>query len=95
MTTPQAPLNSPFGYRSTARAVIAGIDLTGQTALVTGGYSGLGTEVVRALAAAGAHVSIGARRPDAALNDLIGIDGQISVLPMSRWPHRCGPSPKK
>ena len=82
MTTPQAPLNSPFGYRSTAREVIAGIDLTGQTALVTGGYSGLGTEVVRSLAGAGAHVIVGARRPDAALNDLAGIDGQISVLPL-------------
>ena len=82
MTTPQAPISSPFGYRSTAREVIAGIDLTGQTALVTGGYSGLGTETVRALAGAGAHVIVGARRPDAALQDLAGIDGQISVLPL-------------
>ena len=82
MTTPQAPIASPFGYRSTAREVIAGIDLTGRTALVTGGYSGLGTETVRALAGAGAHVIVAARRPDAALNDLAGIDGQISVLPL-------------
>ena len=82
MTTPQAPISSPFGYRSTACEVIAGIDLAGQTALVTGGYSGLGTETVRALAGAGAHVIVGARRPDAALNDLAGIDGQISVLPL-------------
>ena len=82
MTTPQAPIASPFGYRSTAREVIAGIDLVGQTALVTGGYSGLGTETVRALAGAGAHVIVAARRPDAALNDLAGIDGQISVLPL-------------
>ncbi len=82
MTTGQTPIASPFGYRSTAREVIAGIDLTGQTALVTGGYSGLGTETVRALAQAGAHVIVVARRPDAALNDLAGIDGQISVLPL-------------
>ena len=82
MTTPQAPIDSPFGYRSTAQEVIAGIDLAGQTALVTGGYSGLGTETVRALAGAGAHVIVGARRPDAALGDLAGIDGQISVLPL-------------
>ena len=80
MTTPQAPIGSPFGYRSTAREVITGINLTGQTALVTGGYSGLGTETVRALAGAGAHVIVGARRPDAALQDLSGIDGHISVL---------------
>ena len=82
MTTQQAPIDSPFGYRSTAQAVIAGIDLAGQIALVTGGYSGLGTETVRALAGAGAHVIVGARRPDAALGDLAGIDGQISVLPL-------------
>ena len=82
MPTAQAPIDSPFGYRSTAREVIAGIDLSGQTALITGGYSGLGTETVRALAQAGAHVIVGARRPDAALNDLAGIDGQISVLPL-------------
>ena len=82
MSTAQAPIDSPFGYRSTAREVIAGIDLAGQTALVTGGYSGLGTETVRALAGAGAHVIVGARRPDAALGDLAGIDGQISVLPL-------------
>ena len=82
MTTAQAPIASPFGYGSTAREVIAGIDLAGQTALVTGGYSGLGTETVRALTGAGANVIVGARRPDAALNDLTGIDGQISVLPL-------------
>ena len=82
MTTAQAPIISPFGYGSTAQEVIAGIDLTGRTALVTGGYSGLGTETVRALAGAGAHVIVGARRPDTALGDLAGIDGQISVLPL-------------
>jgi NAD(P)-dependent dehydrogenase (short-subunit alcohol dehydrogenase family) len=82
MPTAQAPIASPFGYRTTAREAISGIDLTGQTALITGGYSGLGTETVRTLAGAGAHVIVGARRPDAALNDLTGIDGQISVLPL-------------
>ena len=82
MTTAQAPIASPFGYRSTAREVIAGIDLAGQTALVTGGYSGLGTEVVRALAGAGAHVIVGARRPDAAAADLAGISGKVTILPL-------------
>ena len=82
MTTTQAPIASPFGYSSTAREVIAGIDLTGKTTLVTGGYSGLGTETVRALAGAGARVIVGARRPDAARHDLAGIDGQIDVLPL-------------
>ncbi len=72
--TEQAPLPSGFGLRSTASDVIAGIDLTGKTAVVTGGYSGLGRETVRALAGAGARVIVGARRPDAAATDLTGID---------------------
>ncbi|MFM2098991.1 MAG: hypothetical protein RLZZ366_530, partial [Pseudomonadota bacterium] len=62
--TNQAPINSPFGYRSTAQEVVAGIDLTGKVALVTGGYSGLGKETVRALVGAGATVFVAARRPD-------------------------------
>ena len=80
MPTPQSPLASPFGYRSTAAEVIDGIDLAGKTALVTGGYSGLGTETVRALAGAGARVIVGARRPDAAASDLAGVAGEITVL---------------
>lgn len=35
---------------ATAAEVLDGLDLTGRTALVTGGYSGIGVEVVRALA---------------------------------------------
>jgi NAD(P)-dependent dehydrogenase (short-subunit alcohol dehydrogenase family) len=82
MTTLQVPLASPFGYRSTALEVIAGIDLSGKTALVTGGYSGLGTETVRALAAAGAKVFVGARRPDKAAEDLADVSGAITILPL-------------
>jgi NAD(P)-dependent dehydrogenase (short-subunit alcohol dehydrogenase family) len=80
MTTPQAPINSPFGYRSSALEVTAGIDLSGKTAFVTGGYSGLGTEVVRALAAAGARVLVGARRPDKAAEDLADVTGAVEIL---------------
>jgi len=36
--------------------VIAGLDLAGTTALVTGGYSGIGKETVRDLAGAGERV---------------------------------------
>jgi NAD(P)-dependent dehydrogenase (short-subunit alcohol dehydrogenase family) len=50
-----------FGYESTAAEVLAGHDLSGMTALVTGGTSGIGTETARALAAAGARVVITAR----------------------------------
>lgn len=78
----QAPINSPFGYRSTAREVVHGIDLGGKTVLVTGGYSGIGTETVRALAGAGAHVIVGARRPDQAKEVLAEVDGTITILPL-------------
>lgn len=61
--TPQRKIGSGFGRESTAAEVIAGIDLTGRTAIVTGGYSGLGLETVRALASAGAAVVVPARRP--------------------------------
>jgi len=39
-------------------------DLTGRTALVTGGSSGLGEAMAQALGLAGAHVILMARRPD-------------------------------
>jgi NAD(P)-dependent dehydrogenase (short-subunit alcohol dehydrogenase family) len=80
--TAQAPIASPFGMRSTAQEVINGITLKGKIALVTGGYSGLGLETVRALAGAGAKVFVAARRPEIAKADLDGIAGDIMVLKM-------------
>ena len=77
--TVQKPIASPFGMRSTAMNVISGIDLTGKTALVTGGYSGLGLETVRALAGAGARVFVAARRPDVAASDLEGVKGDVTI----------------
>ena len=52
---------SEFGFESTADEVLAGHDLNGRTALVTGGYSGLGKETARAMAAKGAHVILAGR----------------------------------
>jgi NAD(P)-dependent dehydrogenase (short-subunit alcohol dehydrogenase family) len=74
MATPQHRINSGFGYRTTATEVLAGIDLTGRLAVVTGGYSGLGLETTRALSGAGATVIVPARRPDHAREVLAGID---------------------
>jgi NAD(P)-dependent dehydrogenase (short-subunit alcohol dehydrogenase family) len=61
MTTPQKPIGSGFNNRSTATEVIGGRDLSGTTAIVTGGYSGLGLETVKALLIAGADVVVPAR----------------------------------
>jgi NAD(P)-dependent dehydrogenase (short-subunit alcohol dehydrogenase family) len=47
-----------------ASVVLAGKDLTGRTAIVTGGATGIGIETVKALAAAGAEVVIAVRKPD-------------------------------
>lgn len=52
---------SKFGFSSTADEVLADQDLSGRTALITGGYSGLGRETVRAMAAKGAHVILSGR----------------------------------
>jgi NAD(P)-dependent dehydrogenase (short-subunit alcohol dehydrogenase family) len=64
---------SDFGAQSTADEVLAKHDLTGQTAFITGGASGLGQETARAMAAKGAHVVIAARDPaklEAAANEI-------------------------
>lgn len=54
-------VTTPFGFETTALEVVAGVDLSDQRAVVTGATSGLGVETVRALAAAGAEVTIAAR----------------------------------
>jgi len=80
--TEQQPLDSPFSATSTAEDVMAGFDLSGTTAIVTGGYSGLGLETTRGLAAAGARVIVPARRPGVARAALADVDG-CEVIPMN------------
>ncbi|MFD9492796.1 SDR family NAD(P)-dependent oxidoreductase [Streptomyces sp. NPDC060005] len=75
MSTAQHKIGSGFGAKSTADEVLEGMDLSGKLAIVTGGYSGIGLETTRALARAGAHVVVPARRPEAAREALEGIDG--------------------
>ena len=79
MTTPQAPIGSGFGFSSTADDVLEGIDLTGRLALVTGGYSGIGTETTRALVRAGARVVVPARRPERAREELADLGDAVEV----------------
>ncbi|MET9109737.1 SDR family NAD(P)-dependent oxidoreductase [Streptomyces zhihengii] len=69
-----ALVTTPFHSHATASEVIAGVDLSGRRAVVTGGASGIGLETTRTLAAAGAEVTVAVRDPDAAyaaLGDLV------------------------
>ena len=61
-----APVALPFSPDATAAEVVAGVDLSGRRMVVTGGASGIGLETVRALAGAGAEVTIATRNLAAA-----------------------------
>ncbi len=78
----QTPIGSGFHNKSTAAEVIEGIDLSGKNAVVTGGYSGIGLETVRALASAGARVTVPARRLDTAEAALADVAGDIEIAAM-------------
>ncbi|WP_336334490.1 SDR family NAD(P)-dependent oxidoreductase [Pseudomonas putida] len=81
---PQTPLNTGFGSRSTAVEVLAGVDLSGKLAIVTGGHSGLGLETTRALTGAGAQVLVLARNPAAAAQALAGVSNvEIDALDLA------------
>lgn len=73
MTSSQHPVGSGFGKDSTVGDVLAGVDLTGRLVVLTGGYSGIGLPLTRALSDAGATVVVPARRPEHARQQLAGI----------------------
>jgi NAD(P)-dependent dehydrogenase (short-subunit alcohol dehydrogenase family) len=81
MTTAQSPIGSGFGAASTAAEVIAGRDLGGKVAIVTGGSAGVGLETTRALLSAGASVVIPARDLAKAEAGVAGLE-RVEVLPM-------------
>ncbi|MEO9968980.1 MAG: oxidoreductase [Hyphomonadaceae bacterium] len=78
----QIPVESGFHGKSTATEVLEGKSLVGKNAIVTGGYSGIGLETVRALAEAGARVTVPARRVEAAEAALGNIGGDIEIASM-------------
>ena len=78
----QTPIGSGFPAKSTAAEVVRGIDLSGKNVILTGGYSGIGLEAVRALASAGARVTVPARRPDVAAEALASVAGDIEIAAM-------------
>jgi NAD(P)-dependent dehydrogenase (short-subunit alcohol dehydrogenase family) len=69
----QQPIGSGFNAASTTNDVIAGINLTGKMAIVTGGYAGIGLETVKTLVHAGATVIVPARDIEKARKNLAGI----------------------
>ncbi|RED66342.1 SDR family NAD(P)-dependent oxidoreductase [Cohnella lupini] len=77
----QKPVESGFDAASTASDVIKGIDLTGKTAIVTGGYAGIGLETTKTFAVAGATVVVPARDMDKAQKNLAGVP-RVEILPM-------------
>ncbi len=71
-----------FGADSTTSDVLAGIDLTGKVAIVTGGSGGLGEETARALAEKGARVILTARdraKGEAAVKGIRSSTGNANV----------------
>ncbi len=73
ITTPQSPLPSGYGAQTTAREVIGSRRLDGLTAVVTGGYAGVGLETTRAFSDAGATVIVLGRSPEKARAALSGL----------------------
>jgi NAD(P)-dependent dehydrogenase (short-subunit alcohol dehydrogenase family) len=81
--TATTPIVTPFSAESTAVEVVAGIDLTGRRAIVTGGASGIGVETARALAGAGAEVTLAVRNLEAGertAEDIVATTGNKQVL---------------
>ena len=75
-------ITTKFGATSTAAEVIAGTDLSNKRAIVTGSSSGIGIETARALASAGAEVTLAVRNTDAGhrvAEDIIATTGNPYV----------------
>jgi len=72
-----------FDAESTAAEVVAGIDMSGKTIIVTGGSSGIGVETARALAGAGAEVVLAIRNPEAGAELAAEIGGRVEQLDLA------------
>jgi NAD(P)-dependent dehydrogenase (short-subunit alcohol dehydrogenase family) len=80
---PTEVITTGFDAASTADDVVAGLDLTGLRAVVTGASSGIGVETARSLARAGAEVTLAVRNTEAGrktAEDIAGPAGSRAVL---------------
>jgi NAD(P)-dependent dehydrogenase (short-subunit alcohol dehydrogenase family) len=78
-----------YGSTTTATDIVRDVDLHGRRGVVTGASSGIGTETARALASAGAEVTLAVRNVDGGTkvaNDLAESlprdAGPLSVAPL-------------
>ena len=78
----QVPVNSPFHRKSTGQEVLSEIDLDGKVAIVTGGYSGIGLETTKALAAEGVRVIVPVRSMQKAADNLAKVEGKLEMAQM-------------
>ncbi|MEL7485990.1 MAG: SDR family NAD(P)-dependent oxidoreductase [Pseudomonadota bacterium] len=78
----QKPLPSGLAAKTPASEIVKGVDLAGKTAIVTGGYSGIGLETTKALQSAGATVIVPVRNPEKADAALAGLEGDVASAPM-------------
>ena len=84
------PINAGLDMFTDADVALKGKDMTGRTAIVTGGATGIGIETARALAGAGANVVIAVRKQqlgeDAAaeINKAVGAErATVGMLDLS------------
>lgn len=86
------PIRTPFEFASTADQVLDGVDLHGKRVIVTGASSGLGVETARALAKAGAEVTLADQFP-ARLESIGQAGSYIPPMNLSSRPRPALPVP--
>lgn len=78
----QQLVSSNFNRTSTGEEVLANVQLEGKVAVVTGGYSGIGLETTKALAAKGVKVVVPVRSIEKAKKSLGEVEGDVQSAVM-------------